>query len=538
MLKAVKIVGLNFDSEVALAHITLEQPIDGMKANLRLFGIVSCEADDAFSITRQAFFEAEGVFFGFNGSPATRLAETLQALQKSLSGTDNLQILLGATSEDESGTVLYLMQKGDILKAYLLRGKEQNDLCKMLDGQLISGVLEEGDRVVIVNPTLIGIVGEDLQIFLDTPMENLEDEIGGYLPEAEACPVAAVVLEKERIRVEEPEVLPVEEKITSRKFNIPKIPQKSMQIIGIALLILVLIVAGFVFASRRDSGKKPSSAPVQQQNTNQLAPASLYQVQDLPVWLDLGLIKDGFSASLLSLSHGNLLLLDSNQKTVVRVNLTTKANKILAGGDKIGKAKLVSLNGEVAWIYSQDFGIIKVDSSDNTVTVVEKPDDNWGVISDIYGFAGNIYLLDSLKNQIWKYVPVESGYSGLLTYFKDSVKTDLLSVKRMQIDSSVWILKGNGDISKFTQGIPDFFSVGGLDKNIKNPKSLFVSDETDNLYLLDSGNNRLLVLDKKGQYIAQYLSDKMSTFSDLVVDEKGKKVYLLDGSKIYSMDLK
>ena len=45
-------------------------------------------------------------------------------------------------------------------------------------------------------------------------------------------------------------------------------------------------------------------------------------------------------------------------------------------------------------------------------------------------------------------------------------------------------------------------------------------------------------MDKKGVYKAQYQSDKFGSLSDLVVDEKRKKAYLLDGSKIYVMELK
>ena len=109
---------------------------------------------------------------------------------------------------------------------------------------------------------------------------------------------------------------------------------------------------------------------------------------------------------------------------------------------------------------------------------------------------------------------------------------------RSRFDSSIWVLKRNGEILKFTQGSPDFFSLSGLDKPVRDPKSFYVSDTTDDLYLLDSGNNRLLVMDKKGVYKAQYQSDKFGSLSDLVVDEKRKKAYLLDGSKIYVMELK
>ena len=56
--------------------------------------------------------------------------------------------------------------------------------------------------------------------------------------------------------------------------------------------------------------------------------------------------------------------------------------------------------------------------------------------------------------------------------------------------------------------------------------------------MLDSGNSRLLVLTKTGTYKGQITGDKFGQASDLVVDEKGKKVYLLDGSKIYQVELK
>ena len=56
--------------------------------------------------------------------------------------------------------------------------------------------------------------------------------------------------------------------------------------------------------------------------------------------------------------------------------------------------------------------------------------------------------------------------------------------------------------------------------------------------MLDSGNSRIVVLDKKGVYKAQYQGDKLGLIDDLVVDEGGKKIYLLDQSKIYSIELK
>ncbi len=261
-------------------------------------------------------------------------------------------------------------------------------------------------------------------------------------------------------------------------------------------------------------------------------------VVDFPVFLDMDLVKKNFRATQLSLSGTKLLLLDPGAKTLVVVDLAKKSNQILAGSEQLGDAVFASLNGGLVFIYSKDKGILKIDITNSKLSTVAKKDSDWGEVKDIYGFAGNIYILDFGKNQIWKYLPTADGYSDKRTYLNSGVKADFAGALRMQIESSVYVLRSGGEILRFTRGDKDNFSLGGLDKGVKDPKSLFVSSDTDNLYVLDSGNARLLTLTKTGGYKGQITGSKFGTATDLVVDEKNKKVYLLDGSKIYSVDLK
>lgn len=257
-----------------------------------------------------------------------------------------------------------------------------------------------------------------------------------------------------------------------------------------------------------------------------------------PEFLDLELIKKEFKAQILSLSAGKLLVLDPDTKTLVLIDIEKKSQDIISGKDDLGDAKYASLNGGLAFVYSLNKGLLRVDSTNKKITEVAKIDKEWGQITDIVGFASNVYLLDSVKNQVWKYLPTTEGYSDKREYLNEGVKTDFAGAIRMQIESSVYILKRGGEIMRFTRGDKDHFSLGGLDRGIKDPKSFFISSDTDNLYVLDSGNSRLLILTKTGEYKGQISGDKFGTSSDLVVDEKGKKVYLLEGSKIYSADLK
>lgn len=257
-----------------------------------------------------------------------------------------------------------------------------------------------------------------------------------------------------------------------------------------------------------------------------------------PLFLDLNLIKEGLQSQQMSLSGKNLLILDQSTKTVVVIDITKKSHQILAGKEQVGDATVSSVNDSFVFTYSPTKGITKVDVSNQKVTSVSKQDKELSGVIDIAGFASNAYILDKDNNQIWKYVSATAGYSGKREYLSSGVAADFSNAIRMRIDSSIYVMKDDGEILRYTRGSEDSFSYAGLDKPINRPKSFFVSSDTNNVYVLDSQNSRVVVVDKKGVYQSQYAGEKFQTASDLVVDEKEKKVYLLDNGKIYITDLK
>ena len=58
------------------------------------------------------------------------------------------------------------------------------------------------------------------------------------------------------------------------------------------------------------------------------------------------------------------------------------------------------------------------------------------------------------------------------------------------------------------------------------------------MYVLDSQNKRLLVLSKNGDLINQYYSDFFNNLKDLAIDESSGNAYLLNGAKIYVINIK
>lgn len=619
-IQIAQVVGLNTDQEAA-------QVISSQREDNLFVAVLDLACDDAFAKGRQILSELADFYFDFEGeekdpvnpssSSAERLKATFDEAQKKFER--DFSIIVAAIS----GKILYFISQGEV-EVYLKRLDKLSPLSVVgAQNQLISGFLQQGDRLLFSTASLTKLLAEDLSKSLDLGKETFEEEItmriGGS--ELENDGLAALMVEVNLAEA------PEDERETEESAQIPNLQEdahmgqsgpdsnlvstpkqvltiflkflwqqkkllpksgKSRLLIAVFLIVVIALGVGFKVKAAKDVQKqvqfsqalqgakddfnaakglatlnpaeakskldsskdklsralslKPNDAAAQNfKKQIEAESASILlqsSVSDFPQFLDMDLIKKNFRASQMSLSNGKLLLLDPAVKTLVVVDLNKKSNQILAGLEQLGEAIPASLNGGLAFVFSKDKGVLRVDTTNQKITSVAKKDSDLGEIKDLYGFGGNVYLLDIGKNMIWKYLATADGYSDKREYLNKNTKADFASAIRMQIESSIYVLKKDGEMFRFTRGDKDNFSYGGLDKGVKDPKSFFVSSDTDNLYLLDSGNSRLLILTKTGSYKGQINGEKFAQASDLVVDEKAKKVYLLDGSKIFQVDLK
>lgn len=595
-LKIAQVIGLNTDQKAA-------QVISNARnGDNSFFAVLDLTSDDAFTKGRQVLSELSDFYFDFEGTPAEKLNAAFEEAQKKLAH-EEFAILAASVS----GKVLYLIGKGAV-QVYLKRAEKLSSLLSVgAPNQLISGFLQEGDRLLFSTLSLISFLGDDLSKSLDLPAEAFQEEVTDRIGvsdlENQGLAALAVEIEVEELAASitgavsysthedvqsyavDTETNNILKFLQQGKDYFPK-SNKGRLFMAVVLIVIIVLGVGFKIKASKDAQRLASFNqalqqarddfnaakglvslnPAEAKSKLESAKGKLSQalslklqdgdaqnlkkqieeesssillqsnVADFPLFLDMDLVKKNFRVAQMSLSSGKLLLLDSAVKTLVFIDLSKKSNQILAGVEQLGEAITASLNGNLAFVFSKDKGVLRIDITNSKLTIVSKKDSEWGEIKDIYGFAGNIYLLD--LSQIWKYLPTKDGYSDKREYLNKNTKVDFAGSIRMQIESSVYILKSTGEMLRFTRGDKDNFSYAGLPSGVKDPKSFFVSSDTDNLYLLDSGNSRLLILTKTGSYKGQITGDKFAQATDLVVDEKGKKVYLLEGSKIYSVDLK
>lgn len=177
--------------------------------------------------------------------------------------------------------------------------------------------------------------------------------------------------------------------------------------------------------------------------------------------------------------------------------------------------------------------ITQYNQSTNKSKQLIKNASDWKAIGGLGTYLGNIYVLDK-KDGIIKYVNGTSKQA----YFASGVSPDLSNAVSMAIDTSIWVLKSDGTILKFTRGKEDSFSLTGLDKAFSSPTLIVTSVDDDNVYVLDKGNNRLVVFKKTGAFVGQYQTAIIKNADGLDINEKAKKAYILSGGTVYELDMK
>lgn len=264
------------------------------------------------------------------------------------------------------------------------------------------------------------------------------------------------------------------------------------------------------------------------------------------LYFDLSLLKAGGKAEDMSLFNESLGLLDSVGKTVYALGVTNKNGVIVGGGDAFGSAKHVASYGDFLYVVTGT-GISVVDIKEQkTKPDVIKMDPEWGSIEDMDVFGGNIYLLDIQKSRIWKYVATDKvasssagrqGFTELREYLNPDSFPDLSKATNMSIDGSVWLGTSVGQILRFTQGKENTFVPLGVQPELGKYLKVYTTDTIQNVYVYDRDNSRIVILDKDGFYLSQYVWKEALKPSGFVVFEAAKKLFLLVDGKLYLLKM-
>src|SRR3989344_4503919 len=139
-----------------------------------------------------------------------------------------------------------------------------------------------------------------------------------------------------------------------------------------------------------------------------------------------------------------------------------------------------------------------------------------------YPANSRVYMLDKSKNQILNFAVLgESlGRSLIAVNLKND---DGRNAVDLALDGSIYILTP-GDIKKYHSGAPESFGPLALLTPLSSPKKIITKADLTNIYILDSGNRRIVVLNKKGGLVYTLINSGFTDLRDFEVDEKNRMI--------------
>lgn len=262
----------------------------------------------------------------------------------------------------------------------------------------------------------------------------------------------------------------------------------------------------------------------------------LVTIPNPPLLADLETLTDGVFANAVTLASGNVLVAGSDGR-LYQYNRTEKRFDVVANLET-GSLSPVAMSQEDGrtYILGADGQAYGISFENQTLTSLTQKDDRW---VDLEAYANRLYFLrptsDAGEGQIVRFTRSGSSFDGQMDWITSRTIPFEPAVS-LTVDGNVYVLMTDGTVSRFVGGNEEGWGTGVVDPRITQARKIWTSTESAYLYVLEPATQRLVVFKKDtGEFVVQYRSDAFQGLTDFVVDEAGYSIYLLAGSKLYSI---
>jgi dihydroxyacetone kinase DhaKLM complex PTS-EIIA-like component DhaM len=157
--------------------------------------------------------------------------------------------------------------------------------------------------------------------------------------------------------------------------------------------------------------------------------------------------------------------------------------------------------------------------------------------TEVTSYVSNLYFLDKEKGNILKFSHLYGDTWAVPEYWFNNDGA-INNSRSIAIDKNIWILKNDNTLEKYYLGkLRDSFSVDTFPAPTNFTK-IFTARETPYIFILEGSNNRVLVVNKTGKVVKQYISDKFSNSIDFSVDLDNNLIQVLTSAQeVYEIKL-
>ena len=257
-------------------------------------------------------------------------------------------------------------------------------------------------------------------------------------------------------------------------------------------------------------------------------------------------ISGPVSAKDLALGGGGAYFLDREQSRVIAISLLGAEPEpfvLLEEGRDLVGGEIVGAPQHIAW--AEELGsLLIMDASRRLIAVVPteagrllpvRDADAWGSADGIDYRDGSLYVLDRAGDQVWLYLPSDSGFDSERVTLLDAF--DLDQVVELAVGDVLYLVMADDTIVRFPGSVARPFTQAGIDLFLSSPASLVAVPTAGMLLVADRGNARIAVFSPDGTFLQQLVSPSFTDLRALAVDEPNGLLYILSGGRLYRTPL-
>ena len=232
------------------------------------------------------------------------------------------------------------------------------------------------------------------------------------------------------------------------------------------------------------------------------------------------------------LDGDTLYVLDGDRGVIYAISLTNRSYEVLTS-DKLKGSRLVAASSSYIYVLTEREGVFLITSS-RSIQVIPR-DSEWGSITDMKVFNSNIYMLDDVNKDIYKYIAIDTkSFAPRVSYLSAETAANFGGGKMMTIDGALYIAS-TSSMRKYTSGNKSDFKAVFPNKT-SSISQIFASPDAPFTYVLDSKNSAIYSLEKTGAFHGQVIDPILSSATHAV--STAEDLYVISGSKIYKISPK
>ncbi len=266
---------------------------------------------------------------------------------------------------------------------------------------------------------------------------------------------------------------------------------------------------------------------------------AVYEVREFTPVSDIAQqVTGSLSITQTVIGGGNAYLLDASDRRVLRVPLDGSAAPETILRD--GETNFVTPSRPVSIAWSEETGsLLIIDEKRQTFAytpggksapLIVRGADGWGSLNAVAASSGNLYVLDVAANQVWRYLPGQSGFDSERAALLEAAILD--DATELVVAQDIYVLDRALGIRRFAGKAEIPFPLAGIDRPLMEPAALSVLPGSGRLVVADRGNKRIIIASAEGAFLRQIVSPAFTDLRAVAVDEGAGILYVLNGDTL------